>query len=547
MKDGNKRIMKNTVMLYIRMLLIMFVTFYTSRIVLQKLGVQDYGIYNVVGGVVSMLAFLNSTLSATCQRYFSYELGRNDKKKLAELFRLNLTVFIYFILLVFLLAETVGLWFINTQLVIPMERLYAMNWVYQFSILTFMVSSLSVPYNALIISHERMSIYAYISILEVLLKLGVVFLLGLIAIDNLILYGLLLFLSTGIITFFYYLYCHFNYPESRYSYYWKSDEIREVASYSTWHFLGSISNVLRGQGVNILLNMFFSPVINAARAIAFQVNMGVYTLMNNFFTAVKPQIYNSPQAKTLENISKNISFEHVDFSYTPDKPVLKDICFTVPTGKTIAFVGNSGGGKSTLVNLLPRFYDVCGGAIKFDGVDIRNFTLESLRNAISVVFQDNFVFSGTIRDNILVGNENASEEDIQKALKMAHLDEFVYGLEKGLDTDVGEKGTLLSGGQRQRLAIARAFLKNSQIVVLDEATSALDNKAEAMVQKAIDNLMKDRTVFVIAHRLSTVQNADMIMVVNAGQIVEQGRHVDFLNIENGAYRALYNAQFKNKK
>ena len=262
---------------------------------------------------------------------------------------------------------------------------------------------------------------------------------------------------------------------------------------------------------------------------------------------VKPQIYNSPQAKTLENISKNISFEHVDFSYTPDKPVLKDICFTVPTGKTIAFVGNSGGGKSTLVNLLPRFYDVCGGAIKFDGVDIRNFTLESLRNAISVVFQDNFVFSGTIRDNILVGNENASEEDIQKALKMAHLDEFVYGLEKGLDTDVGEKGTLLSGGQRQRLAIARAFLKNSQIVVLDEATSALDNKAEAMVQKAIDNLMKDRTVFVIAHRLSTVQNADMIMVVNDGQIVEQGRHEDLLNIENGAYRALYNAQFKNKK
>ena len=308
MKDGNKRIMKNTVMLYIRMLLIMFVTFYTSRIVLQKLGVQDYGIYNVVGGVVSMLAFLNSTLSATCQRYFSYELGRNDKKKLAELFRLNLTVFIYFILLVFLLAETVGLWFINTQLVIPMERLYAMNWVYQFSILTFMVSSLSVPYNALIISHERMSIYAYISILEVLLKLGVVFLLGLIAIDNLILYGLLLFLSTGIITFFYYLYCHFNYPESRYSYYWKSDEIREVASYSTWHFLGSISNVLRGQGVNILLNMFFSPVINAARAIAFQVNMGVYTLMNNFFTAVKPQIYKLYSTQDFDRMNSLINW-----------------------------------------------------------------------------------------------------------------------------------------------------------------------------------------------------------------------------------------------
>ncbi len=262
---------------------------------------------------------------------------------------------------------------------------------------------------------------------------------------------------------------------------------------------------------------------------------------------IEPTIYDAPNAKKLTTISKTISFEHVDFSYVPEKPVLKDINFEVKTGKTIAFVGNSGGGKSTLVSLLPRFYDVCGGAIKFDGEDIRKFTLESLRDNIAVVFQDNFVFAGTIRDNILVGNENASEAEIKKALEMAHLDEFVNGLEKGLDTDVGENGTLLSGGQRQRLAIARAFLKNSKIVVLDEATSALDNKAEAMVQKAIDNLMKDRTVFVIAHRLSTIQNADMIMVVNDGQIVEAGKHDDLLKIEDGAYRALYNAQFKNKK
>lgn len=261
---------------------------------------------------------------------------------------------------------------------------------------------------------------------------------------------------------------------------------------------------------------------------------------------ISPEIYDRPNALTLKDIKKSITFDHVCFSYVPDKPVLNDISFDVKTGQTIAFVGNSGGGKSTLVSLLPRFYDVTSGAVKFDDIDIRNYSLKSLRDNIAVVFQDNFVFSGTIRDNILVGNENASEDEILRALKMAYLDEFVLGLDKGLDTDIGENGTLLSGGQRQRLAIARAFLKNSKIVVLDEATSALDNKAEAVVQRAIDNLMKDRTVFVIAHRLSTVQNADLIMVVNDGQIVEKGKHEELLSLDNGAYRALYNAQFKHK-
>ena len=207
-------------------------------------------------------------------------------------------------------------------------------------------------------------------------------------------------------------------------------------------------------------------------------------------------------------------------------------------------VGNSGGGKSTIVNLLPRFYDIKSGKISIDGTDIKDFSLESLRNNIAVVFQDNFLFGGTIRENILLGKPDASEKEINKAIKMACLDEFVAEQEKGLDTEIGERGSLLSGGQRQRLAIARAFVKNAPIVILDEATSALDNKSEAVVQKAIENLMQDRTVFVIAHRLSTVQKADKIVVINDGKIRESGTHKELLAKDKGAYKALYNAQFK---
>lgn len=261
---------------------------------------------------------------------------------------------------------------------------------------------------------------------------------------------------------------------------------------------------------------------------------------------VEPTIGDKPGAKELPAVKKSIDYKNVDFEYTPGAPVLKNVSFSVKPGMRVAFVGNSGGGKSTLVNLLPRFYEVTGGKISIDGIDIRDYKLHSLRDNIAVVFQDNFLFAGTIRDNIMIGKADATDEEVRRAVKMAYLDDFINDLEKGLDTDIGERGALLSGGQRQRLAIARAFLKNSQIVVLDEATSALDNKAEAVVQKAIDNLMQDRTVFVIAHRLSTVQNADLIMVVNDGEIVESGRHEELLQIENGAYKALYNAQFKNK-
>ena len=259
-----------------------------------------------------------------------------------------------------------------------------------------------------------------------------------------------------------------------------------------------------------------------------------------------PAVKDRADAGVLKQIEKGITFDDVTFEYVPGTPVLKNVSLNVRAGSTVAVVGNSGGGKTTLVNLLPRFYDVKSGAVKIDGQDIRSLTMESLRDKIAVVFQDNFLFEGTIRDNITLGKENASDEEIAAALKMAYLDDFVAGLENGVDTEIGERGALLSGGQRQRLAIARAFIKNAPIVIVDEATSALDNKSEAVVQKAIDNLMQDRTVFVIAHRLSTVQNADKIVVVNDGQIVEEGTHDELLAIDNGAYKALYNAQFKKK-
>lgn len=243
----------------------------------------------------------------------------------------------------------------------------------------------------------------------------------------------------------------------------------------------------------------------------------------------------------------NIEFKDVWFEYVENVPVLKNINLQIKQGETIALVGNSGGGKTTIVNLLPRFYDIKSGSISIDGIDIRDYTLESLRQNIAVVFQDNFLFSGTIRDNILLGNENATEEQINQAVKMAYLDEFIASLQEGLNTQIGERGILLSGGQKQRVAIARAFLKDAPIIILDEATSALDNKAEAIVQKAIDNLMQDKTVFVIAHRLSTVRNADKIAVINEGQLVELGNHDELMSIENGQYKALYDMQFKKQE
>ena len=257
----------------------------------------------------------------------------------------------------------------------------------------------------------------------------------------------------------------------------------------------------------------------------------------------KSGIIDKPDAINFPDFKDKITFEDINFEYKKDKPVLKNISFEVPKGETIALVGNSGGGKTTIVNLLPRFYKLKKGAIKIDGVSINDIKLNDLRAHIAIVFQDNFLFEGTIRDNILLGKLDATDAELHNAIKNSYLEDFINSLENGLDTQIGERGVLLSGGQKQRIGIARAFLKNAPILILDEATSALDNQAEHIVQQAINNLMKDRTVFVIAHRLSTIQNANRIAVINQGYLTELGTHEELLKIPNGDYKKLYNMQF----
>ena len=273
-----------------------------------------------------------------------------------------------------------------------------------------------------------------------------------------------------------------------------------------------------------------------------------FLMMDQVFAQLSsvPSICNIENPIPLKGVHNKIEYKNVVFQYLPDKPVLKGVSADIEIGKMYAFVGNSGGGKTTFVNLLPRFYDITAGELLIDGIPVRNIDLHDLRENIAIVFQDNFLFSGTIRENILLGKTEYSEEQLQMAIKSACLDEFIASLGNGLDTQIGERGVLLSGGQKQRVAIARAFMKNAPIVILDEATSALDNKSEAIVQQAIDNLMKDRTVLVIAHRLSTVKNADKIFVINEGNIVESGTHEELLKF-GGEYAALYEMQFKKKK
>ena len=292
------------------------------------------------------------------------------------------------------------------------------------------------------------------------------------------------------------------------------------------------------------LLMLYTPLKNITN-VAVSVQQSFLAIERVFSLLERPCVLlEKEHPAELSGVKKGVTFEHVSFCYNKHVEVLHDINLDVRVGEMLALVGNSGGGKSTLVSLLPRFYDVTRGSIKVDGVDVRDFALNDLRQHIAMVFQDNFLFDGTIKENILLGNPAATDEDIKKALHNACLSDFIDSLEKGVETYIGERGILLSGGQKQRVAIARAFLKNAPIVILDEATSALDNKSEEIVQRAIDNLMKDKTVFVIAHRLSTVKNANRIAVINEGRLVELGSHEELMAIPNGQYRTLYNMQFK---
>jgi ATP-binding cassette, subfamily B, bacterial MsbA len=254
------------------------------------------------------------------------------------------------------------------------------------------------------------------------------------------------------------------------------------------------------------------------------------------------EITDQPGALEFEGIQDEITFDQVSFAYREGEPVLQDISFSVPAGTVTALVGPSGAGKTTLVDLLGRFYEATRGAVLIDGRDIREFSLRSLRDHLGIVSQETVLFHDTVRSNIAYGLEDVSDVDVQLAARAAHAEEFIDRLPNGYDTVVGERGTQLSGGQRQRIAIARAILRDPPILILDEATSALDSESERLVQRAMERLLEGRTVFVIAHRLSTVQQADQIFVMEAGRIIQRGRHEDLL-AQGGMYRRLHDLQF----
>ena len=310
-------------------------------------------------------------------------------------------------------------------------------------------------------------------------------------------------------------------------------------------------NFTPGDFITIIgaISSMYTPAKRAmTRFNAISVNLSSITRVSEILEEI-PNIVNRPDCIKFENFLNNINFENVDFKYkdNPEK-ILKNINLTVKKGETVAFVGNSGGGKSTLVNLIPRFFDVSNGSIKIDGIDIRNYDIKSLRKAIGIVPQETFLFAGTILSNIRYGRQNATREEIVEAAMQANAHEFIESLPDGYDTEIGERGVKLSGGQKQRIAIARAILENPQILILDEATSALDNESEKLVQDALEKLMKGKTTFVIAHRLTTIENSNKIVVIQKGEIKEIGNHNELLS-KNGIYKALYNKNFDiaNKK
>jgi ATP-binding cassette subfamily B protein len=261
---------------------------------------------------------------------------------------------------------------------------------------------------------------------------------------------------------------------------------------------------------------------------------------------VKPAIFDAPDARQMTNIQGRVIFKDVTAEYKVGEPVLKGVNFTAEPGQTIALVGPTGAGKTTIINLIPRFYDVTAGSIQIDGTDVRSVTAESLRKQISVVLQDTFLFSTTVMENIRFGRPSASDEDVLAAARLAHADTFIERLPDKYQTVLGERGSGLSQGQRQLLAIARAALADPRILILDEATSSVDTRTERLIQKALEKLLKGRTSFVVAHRLSTIRNADSILVIKDGEIVERGKH-DELLLEKGFYYDLYMSQFKKQE
>ena len=295
----NERIVRNTGLLYIRLLLTMAVSLYTSRVVLDTLGVADFGIYHVVGGFVVLLGFLQGAMASATQRFLSFELGRNDHAQLKNVFSMSVTIHVLIAVLILLIAETVGIWFLTTRLTIPAERIGAAQWVFHFSLLAFLVAVISVPYNAAIIAHERMQVFAWASLLDAGLKLLVVFVLQGFGFDKLKLFALLMFCAALLVPLIYTLYCTARFPETRFAPYWNHRLFRTMLGYAGWNLWGNAALVLADQGVNILLNLFFGPTVNAGRAIAFQVGNALHGFSHNLQTAMNPQVVKSFAANDL--------------------------------------------------------------------------------------------------------------------------------------------------------------------------------------------------------------------------------------------------------
>ncbi|MDT6941577.1 ABC transporter ATP-binding protein [Brucella pseudogrignonensis] len=295
-------------------------------------------------------------------------------------------------------------------------------------------------------------------------------------------------------------------------------------------------------GFLLLVNVFFRP-IDKINSVIESYPKGIAGFQRYIdFMDTRPDIADRPNAQSVSRLKGDIEYRDVSFGYSDNRPILSNLNISIKAGETIAFVGASGAGKTTICSMLPRFYEVTGGGIFIDGIDIRDMTLKSLRSNIGIVSQDVFLFAGSIRENIAYGRLDATDEEIVEAARRARLDDVIANLPDGYDTVIGERGVKLSGGQKQRLAIARIFLKNPPILILDEATSALDTETERAIQQSLADLSVGRTTLVIAHRLATIVNSDRILVVEGGEIVEQGSHKELLNVKNGRYQRLHSVQ-----
>lgn len=313
-QSNNKTIVKNTFFLYIRMIVITVVSLFTARITLQVLGIQDYGIYNVVGGIIGFLTFLTGTMTSATQRFLSFELGRNDLSRFNQIFSMLIVIFLLVSGVILILGSLVGIWMVNNILVIPKDRLTAANWVMFFSVLTFISNMVTIPYMSAIIAHERMSIYAYMSLLDALMKLLLVYLLYISPLDKLISYAFLTMASTALITFIYRSYCSKKLAGCIFHHYWEPDIFKTILRYTGWNLFGSVTSVLNQQGLTLVLNLFFGPLVNAAKAIADRINTVVISFSNNFYMAVTPRIIkqysagNYEQMRSLINYSSKYSF-----------------------------------------------------------------------------------------------------------------------------------------------------------------------------------------------------------------------------------------------